>query len=418
MYATAGDRPIVQKYGGTSVGSVERIRNIARRVAAQVAEGRKKIAIVVSAMSGETNRLVELVMQANPDATGRNYDMAIAAGEQVSVALMAAALEREGVAAKGFLAYQLGIYTDNFHAKARIKSINTASLFECWEKGEIPVIAGFQGVNEYNDITTLGRGGSDTSAVAIAVALNAAFCEINTDVDGMFTADPRVVQNAKLLSFQDFEVALEMASLGSKVLHSRCVELGAKYKMPLTVRNTFKPDDHDRTVIMSFTEKQRLEAPVVSGITVDKKVARITLDGLPTDNAFMADVFKKIAELGVNVDVIVHNKLNDESGFRLGFTLHEDEAEKTVKSLSAWTESQAAGKGIQICAEGKLAKVSAVGLGMQSHPGVASKCFEVLVANNIAIKMVSTSEIKISCVVDSSVADEAARVLHDAFIID
>ena len=416
MYASAGGRPVVQKYGGTSVGTVERIRHIARRIARQVEDGHEKIAVVVSAMAGETNRLVDLINQVNPRATGRNYDMAVAAGEQVSVALMAAALEREGLTAKGFLAYQLGIFTDNFHARARIKSINTEQLFQCWESGQIPVSAGFQGVNENNDITTLGRGGSDTSAVAIAVALGAAFCEINTDVDGVFTADPRFVHEAKLQDVQDFRVALEMASLGSKVLHSRCVELGAKYQMPIVVRNSFKPDLHERTVIMNFSENQSLESPVVSGITVDKKVARISLDGLPKGFAVISHIFKMIAGLGVNVDVIVHNK--SENGGKLGFTIHEDDVSKTTEVLRKWAAEAAPTRTIDIKSEGNLAKVSAVGLGMQSHSGVASRYFEVLSDNDIEIKMVSTSEIKISGVVDCQLADKASNLLHAAFIVD
>ena len=416
MYASAGDRPVVQKYGGTSVGTVERIRFIAKRIARQVETGHRKIAVVVSAMAGETNRLVDLVNEVNPGALGRNYDMAVAAGEQVSVALMAAALEREGLMAKGFLAYQLGIFTDNFHARARIRSINTEQLFSCWEQRQIPVIAGFQGVNENNDITTLGRGGSDTSAVAIAVALGAAFCEINTDVDGVFTADPRFVKDAKLQRSQDFQVALEMASLGSKVLHSRCVELGAKYQMPIVVRNSFKPDLQERTIIMSFSESQSLESPVVSGITVDKKVARLSLDGLPKGFAVISQIFKMIAGLGVNVDVIVHNKSED--GGKLGFTVHEDDVAKTTAILRTWIEQATYSQPITIKAEGNLAKVSAVGLGMQSHAGVASRYFEVLSDNGIEIKMVSTSEIKISGVVDGQAADRAADLLHAAFIVD
>ena len=418
MYASSGDRPIVQKYGGTSVGTVERIRHIARRIARQVESGHQKIAVVVSAMAGETNRLVDLINEVNPGAMGRNYDMAVAAGEQVSVALMAAALEHEGLMAKGFLAYQLGIFTDNFHARARIKSIATDQLFQCWDRGQIPVIAGFQGVNENNDITTLGRGGSDTSAVAIAVALDAAFCEINTDVDGVFTADPRFVKDAKLQHHQDFQVALEMASLGSKVLHSRCVELGAKYQMPIIVRNSFKPDQHDRTIIMSFSESQRLEAPVVSGITVDKKVARISLEGLPKGFSVISHIFKMIAELGINVDVIVHNKSGEDDKSKLGFTVNEGDVAKTTDVLQKWANDLGPSRTIKIKSEGNLAKVSAVGLGMQSHSGVASKYFEVLSDNDIEIKMVSTSEIKISGIVDALHADRAAGLLHSAFIID
>lgn len=407
--------PIVQKYGGTSVGSIERIRSIAKRVAQQKKEGWHKIAIVVSAMSGETNRLVDLVSSINPQASARNYDMALSAGEQVSVALMAAALEREGVSSRGFLAYQLGIFTDSFHSKARIQSIDCAKLHACWESEEIPVIAGFQGITKDMEITTLGRGGSDTSAVALAVALNASFCEINTDVDGVFTADPRVVPEARLNPKMDFEVALEMASLGSKVLHARCVELAAKYHLPLVVRNTFKPNEHERTRIMRFSEQERLEAPVVSGVTLDRKVARVTLDRLPEQkSALISDVFKRVAGSEVNVDIIVHNKSDREGYMRLGFTIGSDDVIKTEAVLNEWRRSL--GTDIDLQIETGLAKISAVGLGMQSHPGVASRCFEVLASRDIDIHMISTSEIKISCVVSEEQADEAAREIHKAFI--
>lgn len=408
-------KPLVQKYGGTSVGSVEKIQGVAKRVA-RLWRGGEHIAVVVSAMSGETNRLVGLVKEVNPDANPRNYDMAVAAGEQVSVALMAAALEAEGVGSKAFLAYQLGIFTDESHSRARIESIDCQKLFRCWEQGYVPVIAGFQGVTKDFEITTLGRGGSDTSAVALAVALGAHSCEINTDVDGVFTADPRIVPHAKRVDCLDFEMALEMASLGSKVLHNRCVELGAKYKMPLFVRSTFNSQDNLGTKIMNFSAKEKLEAPVVSGVTLDRDVVQLALRGLATNHEAVSQVFNLIAEKGVNVDIIVHNRKAEEgAGQDLGFTIGGQDLTRAVGILEGLNGSSATGD-FQIEVREKLAKVSVVGLGMISHPGVASQVFSTLAQENIDVHMISTSEIKISCVISAEHAEAAVKVLHKVFI--
>ena len=415
MYHLEQNQPIVQKYGGTSVGTLERIDAVARRIADQYHAGYRKLAIVVSAMSGETNRLVELVSGINPRASLRNYDMVVAAGEQVSVALMAAALEKHDIPSRAFLGYQLGIVTNNFHAKARIEKIECGKLFQCWEEGVIPVVAGFQGVTGDMEITTLGRGGSDTSAVALAVALDAAFCEINTDVDGVFTADPRIVPEARLVEEMDFEVALEMASLGSKVLHSRCVELGAKYQMPIVVRNTFKPNDQPRTFIMSFNPDRKLEAPIVSGVTLDKNVVRVSLHNLPARGGVLGSAFEVIAAHGVNVDIIVHNRNSDSDRMRVGFTIGAVDLLRTKDILERWTLEKKIGAYIEI--EEGLSKVSVVGLGMQSHPGVASRVFSVLEDTGIALNMISTSEIKISCVIDEKDGEKAARALHKEFVI-
>lgn len=415
MYHLGRDTPIVQKYGGTSVGTLERIDAVAKRVAEQYEQGFTKIAIVVSAMSGETNRLVEMMAGINPRTSLRNYDMAVAAGEQVSVALMAAALEKHGILSRGFLGYQLGIVTDPRHAIARIESINCAKLYACWERGEIPVVAGFQGTTHELEITTLGRGGSDTSAVALAVALNASFCEINTDVDGVFTADPRIVDSAQLVPEMDFEVALEMASLGSKVLHSRCVELGAKYSMPIVVRNTFKPNDHPRTLIMNFSAERKLEAPVVSGVTLDKNVVRISLHNLPIRGGIIGSAFEVIAASGVNVDIIVHNRSNDSDTMRVGFTIGATDLLRAKELLEKWTLENKLGAYIEV--ESGLSKVSVVGLGMQSHPGVASRVFSCLENAGIALHMISTSEIKISCVISEREGEKAAKALHEEFVI-
>lgn len=409
--------PIVQKYGGTSVGTVERIKNVAKRIARQYAAGHTQLAIVVSAQSGETNRLVDLMHQVNPNASGPAYDMAVAAGEQVSVALTAAAIEAEGLKAAPFLAYKLGIFTDQFHAKARIQSINTEGIKDAWKMGSVAVIAGFQGVTPNFELTTLGRGGSDTSAVAMAVALNAAFCEINTDVDGVFTADPRIVPKARLIERMDYESALEMASLGSKVLHPRCVELGAKWKMPIVVRNTFTPDEHQRTVIMPHSETTPIEALLVSGVTLDRHIARITIEGLRKESSVITEVFHKLGELGVNVDIIVHDR-PDAAGaadMRLGFTVAKGDLETARKAINSLVIEKGY-KGVRAEAEAGISKVSVVGVGMHSYSGVAGRTFAALTRQDIDIHMISTSEIKISCVVNEKDADQAMRALHDEFI--
>jgi aspartate kinase len=414
MYNRFPKATVVQKYGGTSVGSAERIMHVAQRVVRLNREHNLRSAIVVSAMSGETNRLVALMNQINPDASRRNYDMAVAAGEQISTALVAAAIERCGAKARGLLAYQLGIFTDSFHSKARIANIATDKIEACWKNGEIPVIAGFQGVTADMEITTLGRGGSDTSAVAIAIALKADFCEINTDVDGFFTADPRMVTTAKLCPVLDYDVAFEMASLGSKVLHPRSVEIAAKYKMPLTIRNTFQPDNHERTVLMSLSDQDRLEAPVVSGVTVDQQIAKITIERLKPGVHTISEIFALIAQSEINVDIIVHNRTPGEDEMQLGFSVGKGEKDRALSILQQWNTKQK--QVATIRAEEGLSKVSCVGIGMASHPGVASRCFKVLAQNNIDIHMISTSEIKISCLVDEADTKNAAQLLHAAFL--
>ena len=408
------EKPYIQKYGGTSVGSVEKIKKIAERVVRQ-SRTHKSIAVVVSAMSGETNRLVELVKQVHPNLKTRNYDMAVAAGEQVSVALMAAAIEAEGGRARPFLAYQLGIKTDDRHGQARIQSIDTGKLQACWDAGEVAVIAGFQGVTDDLEITTLGRGGSDTSAVALAVAVGAAVCEINTDVNGVYTADPRYVKNARKIPLMDFEVALEMASLGSKVLHNRCVELAAKYKTPIVVRSTFESDEQEGTRIMSFTDKERLEAPVVSGVTLDRQVIKVSIDHLPATVSALDQVFQAVADRGINVDVIIHNKVVGKDTASLGFTVSDQDKAQTLSVLEALQQTKELAN-ISYKVRENLSKVSVVGLGMISHPGVASRVFTTLGKAEVEILMISTSEIKVSCVIPSEEADHAAVVLHKEFV--
>lgn len=414
--STKNRNVVVQKYGGTSVGSIEKIQSIATRIKDLQAQNSQNIALVVSAMAGETNRLLELMKGVNLDASKSHYDMALAAGEQVSAALMAAALERVGLKARAFLGYQLGILTDASHARARIHSIDTSRLNRCFESDIIPVIAGFQGVSPSGDITTLGRGGSDTSAVALAVALQADYCEINTDVAGVFTADPRIVPNAKLIHELDCEVALEMASLGSKVLHSRCVELAAKYNMPLVVRDSFNSELSERTYIVSQNEQKQIEAPVVSAVTVDRNVARVALDNLPLSNQVFSNLFRAIAEAGINVDIIIHDrsKTQQQAGVKVGFTIELNDLDRTLEFLQTYTESMS--QPIKIETQTGLAKISVVGLGMRSHPGVAAECFELLEMAGIHIAMVSTSEIKISCVIADERVKDAANILHEGFI--
>lgn len=408
------EKPIVQKYGGTSVGSVDRISAVADRVAKFYEHGYSKLAIVVSAMSGETNRLVDLVKAVNPNAREKIYDLAVSAGEQVSSALLAAALEKRGVPAEALLAANVGIFTDSFHAKARIRNIESETILKCWEKKSVPIIAGFQGVTQDLDITTLGRGGGDISAVALAVALKAGFCEINTDVDGVYSADPRVVPEAHLIHKMDFESALEMAALGSKVLHSRCVELAAKYKMPLVVRNSFKSDLTQRTFIMdSVNSKDFLEAPVVSGVTLDKNVVKVSLSNLPAKSSVITELFQKIADENVNVDIIVHSPFAGDRSMNLGFTIFKEDVNKTLNCLAHLKKSQYTD--LQVETQEALVKVSAVGLGMRSYSGVAAKIFSALSSEGIEILMISTSEIKVSCVLDEKDGIKASQALHKAF---
>lgn len=419
MYANfSREAVIVQKYGGTSVSSIERISSVADRITDFYKQGYGKLVIVVSAMSGETNRLVDLVKSMDPHARDKIYDVAVSAGEQVSAALLAAALEKRAVPAEPLLAYNVGIYTDSFHGKARIRNIKSEAIQKCWEQKAIPIIAGFQGVTQEMNITTLGRGGSDTSAVAIAVALKANFCEINTDVDGVYSADPRVVPAAKLIPQLDYESALEMAALGSKVLHSRCVELAAKYQMPIVVRNSFKPNESQRTLIMdSVNAKDFLEAPVVSGVTLDKNVVKVSVNGLSSKSSSITKLFEELAQEQINVDIIVHSPFSGESSMHLGFTVGKEDLHKTLACLRKLKEDTSCST-LKVETKEGLAKVSAVGFGMRSHSGVAGKIFSALSDHGIELEMISTSEIKVSCVIDEKDGPKASQALHQAFFHD
>lgn len=407
--------PVVQKYGGTSVGNVERVKAVAARVAETYRTGRTKLAVVVSAQAGETNRLLRLIQQVNPNPPAEAYDMALASGEQVSIALLSAALSEEGIDATPLLGYQLGVKTSGIHTKARIQSIDTNRIEQIWSEGRIAVVAGFQGINEKFEITTLGRGGSDTSAVALAVALEAEFCEINTDVEGVFTADPRLVENAQPIPRLDYEVALEMASLGSKVLHPRCVELGKKYEMPILVRSSFGNESQKGTMIMSMSPNEQLEAPVVSAVTLDKDVTKLTLKSLPTDSDAIMTVFDKVSASEINVDIIVFDKPEDPTASEIGFTIQNQDLDAAHKAMNELKESDSRFSNLVWVDQKDMAKVSVVGVGMRSHSGVATRTFAALAKAQVPIEMVSTSEIKISCVIPLEKSSEAVASLHQIF---
>jgi len=407
--------PIVKKYGGTSVGSPERIKNVAEQISRCFYAGYKHLAIVVSAMSGETNRLIRLVEEANPHADPKYYDLAVSAGEQVSVALLAAALGRYQIKSQTFLGYQLGILTDQFHSKARIQSIDSDKIQLAWDRNHVAIVAGFQGVNQENEITTLGRGGTDTSAVALAISLKAKFCEINTDVYGVFQVDPRLVPNAKLIEELDFEVALELASLGSKVLQHRCVELAARYQLPIIVRNSLLKTNEKGTIVRNFQISKNLESPDVSGVTLDSNVARITIAGLSDEEEGIAHIFHIIAKENIHIDMIVYDSSNKHAISSIGFTINTDDLPKTLTLLEQ-QKFHLDEKDGSIYGEKGLAKISAVGVGMLSHTGIAAKMFLALKRANVRVYMISTSEIKISCVIPEEVGEKAVKVLHKTFL--
>jgi aspartate kinase len=395
---------IVMKFGGTSVGTPERMLNVARRAARVAAEG-NEVVIVVSAMSGETNRLISLAESISETPDGREVDVLLATGEQVSIALVALALQREGLAGRSFSGVQAGIVTDTAHTKARIRRIDPTPLENALKAGQVPVVAGFQGATG-SDITTLGRGGSVLTAVAIAAALKADVCEIYTDVDGVYTTDPNIVQNASKLSRISFEEMLELASLGAKVLQSRSVELAMKEQVPLHVRSSFS--DVEGTWVTE--EVPEMEDILVSGIAYAKE-AKLALRDVPDAPGVAAKVFMPLAAKGINVDMIVQN-VSLEGETDLTFTLGEADLPLAVKVL----EDSRGDIGWQTMeTDREVAKISVVGVGMRSHAGVAAKMFDTLAASGVNIQMISTSEIKISVVVDRKYLELAVRELHRAF---
>lgn len=400
-------RLIVQKYGGTSVGSPERILGVAQRVKGYVEKG-DKVVVVVSAMSGETNRLVALGEEVwGPQFNHRELDVLYSSGEQVSVALLSLALEKVGVTAKSFLADQIPLRTDGEFGKARIVEIGSKSLKEAIADGIVPVVAGFQGVTADSLITTLGRGGSDTSAVAVAAVLDADECEICTDVDGVYTADPRIIKKANRLDQITFEEMLELASLGSKVLHPRSVELAGSHKVPLRVVSTF---DEGPGTLISF-DGDIMEGAVVSGIAHASDEAKITIEGVADIPGVASKIISPVSAANIDVDMIVQNT-SAEGLTDFTFTVKRpdfDEAQALLRSVS---EDIGARK---VSGDPQISKVSVVGVGMRSHAGVASRVFDALARENINIQMISTSEIKISVVVDEKYTELAVRSLHEEF---
>ena len=397
---------IVQKYGGTSVGNPERIKNVARRVLATQQSGNKVVA-VVSAMSGVTDSLIKLAKEVHPEPNEREMDVLLATGEQTTIALLAMALHGLGAKAVSLTGAQAGIVTDGLHTKAKIANITPKRVHAFLDDGNIVTIAGFQGETPDGQITTLGRGGSDLTAVAIAAAIKADLCQIYTDVDGVYTSDPRIVPNARKLMEISYDEMLELAALGSKVMQARSVEFAKKFGVVFEVRSSF--NDNPGTIVKEETAK--MEDVVIRGVAVDKNQAKVTIAGVPDKPGIAARVFKTIADANINIDVIVQNV--SEKGFTdISFTVGSSEAAKSTKVLQPVVKEIGAR---EATSRADIAKLSVVGIGMRSHPGVAAKMFETLAANGVNIDMISTSEIKISVIIALKDADKAARAVHDAF---
>ncbi len=402
---------IVQKYGGTSVGSPERIRNVARRVARWKQRGHQ-VVVVVSAMSGETNRLIALAreVQANPDP--RELDVMVSTGEQVTIALLSMALIEEGLKARSYTGGQVRILTDNAYTKARILSIDEERMRADLANDCVVVVAGFQGVDEAGNITTLGRGGSDTTGVALAAALSADECQIYTDVDGVYTTDPRIVPEARRLSTITFEEMLEMASLGSKVLQIRSVEFAGKYRVRLRVLSSF--EDEGEGTLITFEGDQKMEQAIISGIAFNRDEAKITVLGVPDRPGIAYQILGPIGDANIDVDMIVQNVGHD-GMTDFSFTVHRNDYQKALKVLKPVAEHI---KAREVIGGDKIAKVSIVGVGMRSHAGIASTAFRALAEEGINIQMISTSEIKVSVVIDEKYMELAVRVLHKTFNLD
>ncbi len=415
---------IVHKYGGTSMGSTERIRNVAKRVAKWARAGHQMV-VVPSAMSGETNRLLGLAKELAPakagDAYGRELDMLAATGEQASSALLAIALQAEGMQSVSYAGWQVPIRTNNAYTKARIESIDDARVRADLESGKVVIVTGFQGIDDQGNITTLGRGGSDTSAVAVAAAMKAAECLIYTDVDGVYTTDPRVVAEARRLTTVSFEEMLEMASMGSKVLQIRSVEFAGKYKVPLRVLSSFTEWDIDINeeaksgTLITFEEDEKMEQAVVSGIAFNRDEAKVSVMGVPDKPGIAAQILGAVADANIEVDMIIQN-LSKDGKTDFSFTVNRGEYAKTVEMLKT---KVLPGLGAEeVVGDTKICKVSIVGIGMRSHVGIASRMFRVLSDEGINIQMISTSEIKTSVVIDEKYMELAVRALHKAFDLD
>ncbi len=400
---------IVQKYGGTSVANLERIRAVAERIISYKKQGHDLI-VVVSAMAGETDRLINLAKQITENPPLREFDLLVSTGEQVSSALLSITLQSMGYPSIALLGYQVPIYTTDLFTKAKIKEIKTEKIKECLSQGKIVIIAGFQGVTEKGDITTLGRGGSDTTAVALAASLKADFCEIYTDVEGVYTADPRIVSKARKLKKISYEEMLEMASSGAKVLEMRSVELAMIYKVPLIVRSSFT--NAEGTLITE--EDEEMEKVLVSGITYNRNEARISIYGVPDKPGIAAQIFGPVGEKGIVVDMIIQTARPDGKA-DLTFTVPRTDYKEALEIINRVAQKLGAEK---VEGDDHIAKVSIVGAGMRTHPGVATKMFETLAKHGINIMMISTSEIKISCVIDEKYTELAVRALHEAFNLE
>ena len=415
---------IVHKYGGTSMGSTERIRNVAKRVAKWARAGHRMV-VVPSAMSGETNRLLGLAKELMPDAhtpeAQRELDMIASTGEQVSVGLLALALQAEGMPAVSYTGWQVGIRTDDAYTKARIQSIDDARIHADLDAGRVVIITGFQGIDEEGNVTTLGRGGSDTSAVAVAAAIKADECLIYTDVDGVYTTDPRIVPEARRMQTISFEEMLEMASLGSKVLQIRSVEFAGKYRVPLRVLSSFTPWDIDIAeeatsgTLITFEEDEKMEQAVVSGIAFNRDEAKVTVLGVPDRPGIAYQILGAVADANIDVDMIIQNMSND-GRTDFSFTVPRNDYKRVLELLQSDVLPRLGAS--KVTGDPKICKVSIVGIGMKSHVGVAARMFRALSEEGINIQMISTSEIKTSVVIDEKYMELAVRALHRVFELD
>ncbi len=400
---------IVQKYGGTSVGNPERIKNVAKRVVRAKEQG-DQVVVVVSAMSGETDKLINLAAQINDNPDPREMDMLVSTGERVTIALLAMAIQALGHKAQSFTGRQAGIISDSIHTKARIERIHADRLTKAIQEDNIAVVAGFQGINEKSDVTTLGRGGSDLTAVAIAAALKADFCDIYTDVDGVYTTDPNMVPQARKLDKISYDEMLEMASSGAKVLQSRSVEFAKKYNVPVRVLSSF--NDNPGTLVTK--EDSEMENVVVSGVAYDKNQVKVTVSGVPDKPGVAAKIFGEIADNSIVVDMIIQN-IGEGGLTDMSFTVTRTDVKKCMDVMKK-VVSEIGAKGVSFKEE--IAKISIIGVGMRSHSGVAAQMFSALAKEGINIMMISTSEIKISCVIDAKYTELAVRVLHETFHMD
>ena len=399
-------RLIVQKFGGSSVANAECIQNVAQRVASYREKG-YNLVVVVSALGDTTDELIELAYKINTEPSEREMDMLLSTGEQISVALLAMAIHKLGYEAISFTGAQVGIITDASYTRARIIKINADKLKEELRKGKIVIVAGFQGVTLNQDITTLGRGGSDLTAVALAKELAADECEIYTDVEGIYTADPRIEPKAKKIKEITYDEMLEMASLGAQVMQARSIEVGKKFNVPIHVRSSFS--DNPGTMIIK--EAKRMEDVIVSGVTINKNQAKITICNVPDRPGVAAKIFKELASNGINVDMIVQN-VSHLRQTDISFTVNKTDVHKTLKITKKVAKTIKAG---EVLEDQDIARVSIIGVGMKSHPGAAAKCFEALAQNKINIEMISTSDISISCIIQKKFAETAVRALHGKF---